>query len=143
MGIVATYNVDNDPDYDLNYGNNCSFPWDSVTAACVEGGDSYGEDWCGDTWCYVPSYCPGATLTEFFDKYVSGDQAIYYSYDQCGSEDTFTDTFTDCADDCGTTQPSTCDEFTTMTTGEGCAADCSLDFLTDFLADIGLDCSGE
>eukprot|EP00854_Cymbomonas_tetramitiformis_P010116 gene10116-11974_t len=90
MGMVALWNADNDPDYDLNYGNNCSFPWDNVTAACVEGGSSYGADWCGNPWCYVPGHCPGATSTQFFANYTAADQSIYYSYAHCDSEDTFT-----------------------------------------------------
>mmetsp|Transcript_24170 Transcript_24170/g.62278 ORF Transcript_24170/g.62278 Transcript_24170/m.62278 type:complete len:120 (-) Transcript_24170:235-594(-) len=68
------------------YGNSC-FAWDMAEKDCMEGGASYGADWCDDAWCFVPKGC----YDDEGESVVFGD-ALYYSYSACGSVDAFTDT---------------------------------------------------
>ena len=54
--------------YDETYGSACA-AWDSTEDYCLEGGDSFGEDWCAETylWCYVDPSCEGSDTTIFFE----------------------------------------------------------------------------
>ena len=40
--------------YDADLGSKCK-NWDEDKDYCMEGGESYGEDWCDLAWCYVPA----------------------------------------------------------------------------------------
>eukprot|EP00966_Prymnesium_polylepis_P174049 4026698-Prymnesium_polylepis.1 len=74
------------------YGSSCNQPWDSFEAPCQEGGLSFGEAWCGQAWCYVSgAKCPGARRTVFF-RGTARERTMWYSYQQCGVNNTFDST---------------------------------------------------
>merc|ERR1719359_324180 len=60
---------------------------------CLEGGSSFGESWCPKPWCYAPASCEGSAKGTYLSDYDGPD--LYYNYDLCGAEDTYTGTDSD------------------------------------------------
>jgi hypothetical protein len=73
--------------YVADIGNYCS-SWDMMHDYCWEGGSSFGADWCDDPWCYTKEECPGAAPGSYFTGI--GDEPLYYNYNVCGAEDSYT-----------------------------------------------------
>jgi len=85
-------------------GHNVVYPADTGTSCKAWDMDSNPEctghnyvnkpDWCGKPWCYVdPCSCPLAVppkTTAYLPDATFQGRAIYYSYDTCGSEDSWT-----------------------------------------------------
>merc|ERR1719321_276022 len=86
--------------YPKDIGNSCS-AWDGGMDYCLEGGSSYGEDWCPSAWCYAPESCEGSAKGSYLSDYDGPD--LYYNYDLCGAEDTYTGTDSDPLKDCACT----------------------------------------
>ena len=64
--------------YASNIGSECA-AWDSIAPAtyCLEGGTSYGADWCDDAWCYVD---PNACDQPYYSSSYFPDVELSFSY---------------------------------------------------------------
>ncbi|CAJ1350504.1 unnamed protein product [Effrenium voratum] len=76
--------------YPMDLGSSCQ-SWDAEKGACR------GKDrpaWCDKRWCYVdPCACAlvePPKVSAFFPGATYGEKPLYYSYETCGSFDTFT-----------------------------------------------------
>ncbi|KAL1519101.1 hypothetical protein AB1Y20_003366 [Prymnesium parvum] len=83
-GVAAERNF-SEPWGANTYGSTCDHAWDAPEAACAHAAAA----WCEQKWCYVtdPS-CPGARPTDFF-KGTRYEEYLWFSYEQCGGNDTF------------------------------------------------------
>ena len=73
--------------YPAEYGTECN-AWDAAEDYCLEGGDSFGEDWCEDTyiWCYVSVDCESGLDTVFFAE-TEYAGTLAYSAEACSEMD--------------------------------------------------------
>lgn len=77
--------------YPMDVGSRCS-RWDDQPKGTCSKEDR--PSWCGKNWCYVdPCACSISEppkVSNYFPKASYGKKPLYYSYETCGSFDTFT-----------------------------------------------------
>lgn len=77
--------------YPMDVGSHCS-RWDDQPVGICSKEDR--PSWCGKNWCYVdPCACAISEppkVSSYFPKVTYGKKPLYYSYETCGSFDTFT-----------------------------------------------------
>jgi len=74
-GVISGVSTLMDP----TYGDFCQ-PNDMTTETCQPGGNSEGDDWCSDNWCYVnPETCDKPT---YLSSYFPGAN-LWFSYKAC------------------------------------------------------------
>eukprot|EP00435_Cladocopium_sp_Y103_P072388 s125_g40.t1 len=75
----------------MDVGSHCSH-WDDQPIGTCSKEDR--PSWCGKNWCYVdPCGCAISEppkVSSYFPKATYGKKPLYYSYETCGSLDTFT-----------------------------------------------------
>lgn len=75
----------------MDVGSRCS-RWDDQPKGTCSKEDR--PSWCGKNWCYVdPCACSISEppkVSSYFPKASYGKKPLYYSYETCGSFDTFT-----------------------------------------------------
>lgn len=78
-------------EYPTDVGSHCGKWDDRPSGAC---GKEDRPSWCGKFWCYVdPCACAISEppkVSTYFPKGSLGKKPLYYSYETCGSFDTFT-----------------------------------------------------
>eukprot|EP00931_Biecheleriopsis_adriatica_P021251 TRINITY_DN1394_c0_g1_i6.p1 TRINITY_DN1394_c0_g1~~TRINITY_DN1394_c0_g1_i6.p1 ORF type:complete len:624 (+),score=112.37 TRINITY_DN1394_c0_g1_i6:925-2796(+) len=79
--------------YPADTGTECK-TWDLINHPACSGNKTEIPDWCEKRWCYVdPCSCSLDTppkISSYLPEATFSGRTIYYSYDTCGSSDTWT-----------------------------------------------------
>ena len=72
--------------YAGEYGSSC-MAWDAAADYCMEGGENFGEDWCSNSWCYVPATntCEPAAQDSLW--FADTDYSLQWAIAACAAED--------------------------------------------------------